>query len=90
VDAATCGINRPRRPRPEVGPAMKNRTHFTHRIDIWDDTGENIIEHNCGCRRLSGGGHWQPISPRASTGRALPLPAVGRSVIEDSRRTRLV
>jgi hypothetical protein len=23
-------------------PAMKNRTHFTHRIDIWDDAGENI------------------------------------------------
>jgi hypothetical protein len=27
---------------------MKNRTHFTHRIDIWDDTGENIIEHIAG------------------------------------------
>jgi hypothetical protein len=27
---------------------MKNRTNFTHRLDMWDDTGENIIEHLAG------------------------------------------
>jgi hypothetical protein len=24
---------------------MKTRTHFAHRIDTWDDAGDNIIEH---------------------------------------------
>jgi len=27
---------------------MKTRTHFTHRVDMWDDAGENIIEHLAG------------------------------------------
>jgi hypothetical protein len=25
-----------------------NRTHFAHRIDIWDAAGENIIDHVAG------------------------------------------
>jgi hemoglobin-like flavoprotein len=29
----------------DAGPAMKARSHFAHRIDMWDDAGENIIEH---------------------------------------------
>jgi hypothetical protein len=24
---------------------MKNRKQFAHRIDMWDDDGENIVEH---------------------------------------------
>jgi hypothetical protein len=24
---------------------MKTRTNFTHRVDLWDDAGQNIIEH---------------------------------------------
>ena len=24
---------------------MKTRTNFTHRVDMWDDAGQNIIEH---------------------------------------------
>ena len=24
---------------------MMNRTHFTHRVDRWDDTGEHLVEH---------------------------------------------
>jgi hypothetical protein len=27
---------------------MKDRTHFAFRIDMWDDDGENIIEHLAG------------------------------------------
>ena len=65
------------------------RTHFAHRIDLWDADGENVIEHLAGvedpqvamatyvaaCQR------WPkaPITLRQ-----------GSRVIEDSRRTRLV
>jgi hypothetical protein len=24
---------------------MKTRTQFTHRVDMWDDAGQSIIEH---------------------------------------------
>jgi hypothetical protein len=24
---------------------MKNRTHFAHRVDAWDDEGDNIVEY---------------------------------------------
>jgi hypothetical protein len=24
---------------------MKNRTHFSFRIDMWTDDGENVVEH---------------------------------------------
>lgn len=27
---------------------MEIRTHFTYRIDIWDDTGHSIMEHVVG------------------------------------------
>jgi hypothetical protein len=27
---------------------MKTRTHFSFRVDIWDDTGDRIIEHIAG------------------------------------------
>jgi hypothetical protein len=27
---------------------MKTKTHFAFRIDIWDDTGESIVEHVAG------------------------------------------
>jgi len=27
---------------------MKTRTYFTHRIDLWDDAGANIVEHLAG------------------------------------------
>jgi hypothetical protein len=27
---------------------MKNRTHFAHRVDAWDDEGENVIERLAG------------------------------------------
>ena len=27
---------------------MKDRKRFAHRIDMWDDDGENIVEHMAG------------------------------------------
>jgi hypothetical protein len=27
---------------------MKTKTHFAFRVDIWDDTGESIVEHVAG------------------------------------------
>jgi hypothetical protein len=27
---------------------MSTRTHFAHRIDMWDDDGETIVEHLAG------------------------------------------
>jgi hypothetical protein len=27
---------------------MKTKTHFAFRIDIWDDTGDSIVEHVAG------------------------------------------
>ena len=27
---------------------MKDRKRFAHRIDMWDDDGENIVEHLAG------------------------------------------
>ena len=27
---------------------MQTRTHFAHRVDIWDDSGDNLIEHVAG------------------------------------------
>jgi hypothetical protein len=27
---------------------MKNRTHFAHRVDAWDDDGQNVIKHLAG------------------------------------------
>jgi hypothetical protein len=27
---------------------MKTKTHFTFRVDIWDDTGDSIVEHVAG------------------------------------------
>jgi hypothetical protein len=27
---------------------MKTKTHFTFRVDIWDDAGDSIVEHVAG------------------------------------------
>jgi hypothetical protein len=33
--------------------SMKTKTHFAFRVDIWDDTGDSIVEHVAGVDRLS-------------------------------------
>src|SRR5947207_15543852 len=35
-------------PGPLRGGAMKTRTHFAFRIDVWDDAGNSIFEHVVG------------------------------------------
>ena len=36
---------------------MKNRTHFAHRVDAWDDDGQNVIEHLAGVEDSIGDGN---------------------------------
>jgi hypothetical protein len=67
---------------------MKTRTNFTHRVDMWDCTGQNIIEHLAGV---------EDYEVALATYRRLPTlarhphhPAAGARVIEDSRRLRVV
>ena len=40
----------PRRVPSPIGQRlrMQNRTYFNHRIDMWTDDGENIVEHLAG------------------------------------------
>jgi hypothetical protein len=33
---------------PESDLSMKTKTHFAFRVDIWDDTGDSIVEHVAG------------------------------------------
>src|SRR6266851_1830009 len=47
-DATTCRINSAGPGRVESGLPMKTKTHFTFRVDIWDDTGDSIVEHIAG------------------------------------------
>jgi hypothetical protein len=32
---------------------MKTKTHFAFRVDIWDDTGDSIVEHVAGAGPLA-------------------------------------
>jgi hypothetical protein len=34
--------------RVESGLPMKTKTHFAFRVDIWDETGNSIVEHVAG------------------------------------------
>src|SRR5262249_17499136 len=44
----TWGINSSGPGQVESGLSMKAKTHFAFRIDIWDDTGNSIVEHVAG------------------------------------------
>jgi len=33
--------------QPDLAP-MKTKTHFAFRVDVWDDTGNSIVEHVAG------------------------------------------
>ncbi len=45
------------------------RTYFTHRIDLWDSTGDNIVEHLAGVEDFELA-MARPTGPRASAGPA--------------------
>jgi hypothetical protein len=67
---------------------VATRKNFAHRIDMWDDDGENIIEHVADIQEfeLALGAYQFALSrwPNAS----LTL-RQGTRVIEDSRKRRL-
>ena len=48
LDATTWRININGPGRVESGLPMKTKTHFTFRVDIWDDAGDSIVEHVAG------------------------------------------
>jgi len=65
---------------------MKTKAHFCFRVDIWDDTGDSIIEHVAGVDDFE-------VAERAAVAR-WPTARItlrqGARVIEDSRRLRAV
>jgi hypothetical protein len=71
-----------------LGRKLEPRTHFAHRIDLWDDDGENIIEHLAGVEDLQ----VALATYRAACERWPKAPITlrqGLRVIKDSRRRRL-
>ena len=64
---------------------MKTKTHFAFRVDIWDDTGDSIVEHVAGVDDFE----VAEATYRAACERWPGVPITlrhGARVIEDSRR----
>jgi hypothetical protein len=82
-----------RRARDEAGSGigleqiMNYRTHFAHRIDMWDDNGNNVVEHLAGVEDFE----LAMAAYKAAVVR-WPNAAItlrrGARVIEDSRKRR--
>jgi hypothetical protein len=49
---------------------MKNHIHFSFRIDMWTDDGENVIEHLAGVEDFTS--RWQPSGRPVSGGPKQP------------------
>jgi len=47
-DATTWGVNTSGPGRVDSDLSMKTKTYFAFRVDIWDATGDNIVEHVAG------------------------------------------
>ena len=47
-DATASGIDISGPGRVESDLSVKTKTYFAFRVDIWDDTGDSIIEHVAG------------------------------------------
>ena len=73
---------------------MQTRTHFAHRIDIWDDSGEHLIEHVAGARTSSGSPHIRRCADdaegqdRATAGCASGAQELGRGMIQGTTASR--
>ena len=67
---------------------MNYRTHFAHRIDMWDDDGQNIIERLAGVEDFEVATATYRAACQRWPNAAISL-RQGARVIEDSRRTRL-
>jgi hypothetical protein len=68
---------------------MKTKTHFTFRVDIWDDAGDSIVDHVAGADDFE----VAEATYRAAVARWPGAPITlrqGTRVIEDSRRLRMV
>jgi hypothetical protein len=63
---------------------MITRTHFAHRIDLWDSTGDNIIEHLAGVEDFELALATYRVACQRWAGGNITLRA-GVRVIEDSR-----
>jgi hypothetical protein len=73
---------------------MKTRTNFTHRVDMWDDAGQNIIEHLASIEdfEVAEAAYRAAVNP--GPGRPLPcvpMPACSTiaDAMKDKRRTYL-
>jgi hypothetical protein len=68
---------------------MKTKTHFAFRVDIWDDTGDSIVEHVAGMDDFE-------VAEATYRAAVACWPAVritlrqGARVIKDSQRLRVV
>jgi hypothetical protein len=47
-DATTWAVDSSGPGRVESDLSVKTKTHFAFRVDIWDDTGDSIVEHVAG------------------------------------------
>jgi hypothetical protein len=74
--------------KDKYDPVMKNRPHFAHRVDAWDDEGENVIEHLAGVEDFEVAMATYRAACQRWPNAAITL-RQGARVIEDSRRTRL-
>jgi hypothetical protein len=54
---------------------MKTKTHFAFRVDIWNDTGDSIVEHVAGVDFEVGEATYR--AGRGAPGRRLASPAAG-------------
>jgi hypothetical protein len=67
---------------------MKDRAHFSFRVDMWDDDGENIIEHLAGVEDFKVALATYRVACERWPKAAITL-RQGTRVIEDSRRRRI-
>jgi hypothetical protein len=73
----------------EGAMAMKTRTHFTFRIDLWTNDGESIVEHVAGVEDYTLALATYRAACERWTGTPITL-RQGVRMIEDSRRLRVV
>ena len=67
--------------------ATTTRTHFAHRLDLWDTTGDNIIEYLAGIEDLELAQAAYRAACERWPGANITLRA-GERVLEDSRQLR--
>ena len=70
------------------GTIAVTRTHFAYRIDLWDSTGDNIVEHLAGVEDFQVAMGTYRLAVERWPGANITLRQDAR-VIEDSRQTRI-